>query len=74
MRQGLMTLPSNIFSDPKLLKEWAIKVSNACGGLQMTTSPILKKTDIKVLDVLVEKFVHDYNVQMSNASKELEEE
>jgi hypothetical protein len=40
----------------------------------MTTSPILKKTDIKVLDVLVEKFVHDYNVQMSNASKELEEE
>ena len=73
MRQGLMTLLSNIFSDPKLLKEWAIKVSNACGGLQMTTSPILKKTDTKVLDVLVEKFVHDYNEQMTNVKK-LEEE
>tara|TARA_B100000941_G_C28299988_1_gene445986 strand:+ start:270 stop:476 length:207 start_codon:yes stop_codon:yes gene_type:complete len=68
-----MTFPSNIFSDPKLLKEWAIKVSNACGGLQMTTSPILKKTDTKVLDVLVEKFVHDYNEQMTNVKK-LEEE
>tara|TARA_Y100001938_G_C8056328_1_gene414571 strand:- start:325 stop:531 length:207 start_codon:yes stop_codon:yes gene_type:complete len=68
-----MTLLSNIFSDPKLLKEWAIKVSNACGGLQMTTSPILKKTDTKVLDVLVEKFVHDYNEQMTNVKK-LEEE
>tara|TARA_R100000697_G_scaffold105960_1_gene120148 strand:- start:197 stop:403 length:207 start_codon:yes stop_codon:yes gene_type:complete len=68
-----MTLLSNIFSDPKLLKEWAIKVSNACGGLQMTTSPILKKTDRKVLDVLVEKFVHDYNEQMTNVKK-LEEE
>ena len=62
-----------LFSDPKLLKEWAIKVSNACGGLQMTTSPILKKTDTKVLDVLVEKFVHDYNEQMTNVKK-LEEE
>ena len=68
-----MTLLSNIFSDPKLLKEWAIKVSNACGGLQMSTSPILKKTDTKVLDVLVEKFVHDYNEQMTNVKK-LEEE
>ena len=47
-----MTLPSNIFSDPKLLKEWAIKVSNACGGLQMSTSPILKNTDMKVLHLL----------------------
>lgn len=70
-----MTHPSkNIFSDPKLLKEWSIQVSNSCGGLQMTTSPILKATDVKKLDVLVEKFVQDYNEQMINASKKLEEE
>jgi len=40
----------------------------------MTTSPILKPTDVKALDVLVEKFVQDYNEQMINASKKLEEE
>tara|TARA_Y100000004_G_scaffold39933_1_gene43117 strand:- start:329 stop:451 length:123 start_codon:yes stop_codon:yes gene_type:complete len=40
----------------------------------MTTSPILKPTDVKKLDVLVEKFVQDYNEQMINASKKLEEE
>lgn len=75
MKQGLMTHPSkNIFSDPKLLKEWSIQVSNSCGGLQMTTSPILKPIDVKKLDVLVEKFVQDYNEQMINASKKLEEE
>jgi hypothetical protein len=64
----------NIFSDPKLLKEWSIQMSNACGGLQMTTSPILKPVDMKKLDSLVEKFVQDYNEQMTNASKKLEEE
>jgi hypothetical protein len=56
------------------LKEWSIQMSTACGGLQMTTSPILKPVDMKKLDSLVEKFVQDYNEQMTNASKKLEEE
>jgi len=49
----------NIFSNPQLLKEWAMDLSDACGSIIIN-----KKPNVSKIDALVEKFVIDYNYNM----------
>jgi len=49
----------NIFSNPQLLKEWAMDLSDACGSIIIN-----KKPNVSKIDALVEKFVIDYNHNM----------
>ena len=65
----------NIFDEPKLLKKWAMKLANSCGGQAVSTGPILTKLDMKKIISLVEVFVNDHNeytIAVEQAEKEEE--
>jgi len=51
----------NIFTSPQDLKEWSMDLSDACGSIIVN-----KKPNISKIDILVEKFVNDYNKNMEN--------
>ncbi len=64
----------NIFLTPRSLKSWAMDLVEACGS-----EIINKKHNTSKIDTLIEKFVSDYNdnmtlmVQLANSLKEEEE-
>ena len=61
---------SNLFSEPKELKKWAIKLANACGGQEVTqTSLKLNNHDVYTVDRLLEQFVIDYNFNMQTMNE-----
>ena len=49
----------NIFDEPKLLKTWAIKLANACGGQEVQKTIHLKKTNPIRIKELLDEFVKD---------------
>lgn len=68
---------ANIFDEPRELKKWAIKLANACGGQQVSTSPILTKLNTKRIGELLDEFVNDHNentIKIANELSKLEEE
>jgi|TARA_R100001015_G_C4629546_1_gene190490 hypothetical protein len=64
----------NIFLTPRSLKSWAIDLVEACGS-EITN----KKHNTSKIDALIEKFVSDYNdnmtlmVELANSIKQEEE-
>lgn len=66
-----MMSKSNLFSEPKNLKKWAINLANACGGMEVTTHSLkLNKHNLAKVDKLIEQFVVDYNYNMQLANEE----
>ena len=69
---------ANLFSEPKVLKKWAINLANACGGQEVSQSSIkLNKYDVHTIDKLIEQFVVDFNFNMQTMNEvreSLEEE
>jgi len=63
---------ANIFDEPKELKKWAIKLANACGGQQVSTSPLLTRLNTKRIGELLDEFVQDHNENTIKVAKELE--
>lgn len=63
---------ANIFDEPKELKKWAIKLANACGGQQVSTSPLLTRLNTKRIGELLDEFVKDHNENTLKIAKELE--
>ena len=62
---------ANLFSEPKVLKKWAINLANACGGQEVTQTSIkLNRHNIVKVDSLIEQFVIDYNFNMQQANEE----
>lgn len=62
---------ANIFDEPRELKKWAIKLANACGGQQVSTSPILTKLNTKRIGELLDEFVNDHNENTMKIATEL---
>ena len=73
-----MTAPrskdSNIFSQPKLLKTWAIQLANNLGGQRVEKTAVLTKLDGKKVNALLNIFAKDYDEQIKNSKSEQEEE
>lgn len=65
---------ANIFDEPKLLKAWAIKLANACGGQVVEKTIHLKKLNPQRLRELLDEFVKDHNENTIKVAKQLEEE
>jgi lipid A disaccharide synthetase len=65
---------ANIFSEPKLLKNWAIKLANACGGQQVVKTPVLVKLNPEKITKLMDEFVSDHNENTIKIANEMEEE
>ena len=64
----------NMFDEPKLLKAWAIKLANACGGQEVQKTIHLKKTNPQRIRELLDEFVKDHNENTLKVAKELYEE
>jgi len=62
--------PINIFVDPKHLKNWSIQLANCLGGQEVSKGAILTKLDTKKVDILIEKFVSDYNDSLKTINEE----
>tara|TARA_R110002020_G_scaffold245479_1_gene459191 strand:- start:1547 stop:1762 length:216 start_codon:yes stop_codon:yes gene_type:complete len=61
---------ANLFSEPKILKKWAIDLANACGGQEVTQTSIkLNKYNVHRIDKLVEQFVIDFNFNMQTMNE-----
>ena len=54
----------NIFSEPKELMKWAIKLANELGGQKVEKTPMLVSFNMNKVDELVEEFVKDFNFHM----------
>ena len=69
---------ANMFSTPKELKTWAIKLANACGGQKVEKSNILTKINMQRVNELLGQFEQDHaymiTVQQQQETKEGEEE
>lgn len=69
---------NDIFKEPKELKKWAIKLANACGGQQVSTTPILTKLNTQRIGELLDEFVMYHNQHtaeiLNSLDKETEEE
>lgn len=65
---------ANIFSTPKELKTWAIKLANACGGQKIEKTNILTKLNAKRVDELIAEFEQSYNEQLVAQGNEKAEE
>lgn len=50
---------TNIFKSPSSLKRWALDLSDCCGSVIAN-----KPYDMEKVQSLVDKFVHDYNVNL----------
>ena len=64
----------NIFDEPKLLKAWAIKLANACGGQEVQKTIHLKKTNPQRIREMLDEIVKDHNENTIKVAKQLEEE
>ena len=64
----------NIFEEPKLLKAWAIKLANACGGQVDEKTIHLTKSNPNRIKELLDEFVVDHNENTIKVAKQLEEE
>tara|TARA_R100001510_G_scaffold47458_1_gene44783 strand:- start:440 stop:646 length:207 start_codon:yes stop_codon:yes gene_type:complete len=64
----------NIFSEPKELQKWAIKLANACGGTQVERTMILAKPKPDKIAMLMDRFVNDHNENTIAILNKLEEE
>ena len=51
----------NLFAEPKLLKNWAIKLANELGGQKVEKTPVLIQLRYEKIAELVDKFVKDHN-------------
>lgn len=64
----------NIFADPKSLKNWAIKLANACGGQKVEKSIFLTKVNPQRITELMDIFVKDHNENTIAIAQQMEEE
>lgn len=64
----------NIFSEPKELQRWAIQLANACGGMQVEKTMIIKKTNANKIAALMDRFVADHNENTIALLEKMEEE
>jgi HPt (histidine-containing phosphotransfer) domain-containing protein len=67
-------MTEGLFSEPKNLKNWAIKLANACGGQKVEKSIFLTKTNPQRIRELLDEFVEEHNKQTLAVMQELEEE
>mgnify|MGYP001626571251 FL=1 len=65
---------ANIFSTPKELKTWAIKLANACGGQKVEKSQILTQLNANRVDELIAEFEQSYNEQLVKGQVNKQEE
>lgn len=61
---------ANIFSTPKELKTWAIKLANACGGQKVEKSNILTKINMQRVNELLGQFEQDHTVMIAKQQQE----
>ena len=64
---------ANMFSEPKLLKAWAIKLANACGGQKVEKTLMMTKLNPQRVAELMDEFVKDHNentIEILNKSEE----
>ena len=61
---------ANIFSTPKELKTWAIKLANACGGQKVEKSNILTKINMQRVNDLLGQFEQDHTVMIAKQQQE----
>jgi hypothetical protein len=64
---------ANMFSEPKLLKAWAIKLANACGGQKVEKTLMMTKLNPQRVAELMDEFVKDHNentIQILNKGEE----
>jgi len=64
---------ANIFDEPKMLKAWAIKLANACGGQKVEKTMFLTKKNPQRIGELLDEFVNDHNYNTNKIAKELEQ-
>ena len=60
----------NIFSTPKELKTWAIKLANACGGQKVEKSNILTQINMQRVNELLGQFEQDHTVMIAKQQQE----
>ena len=63
----------NLFNEPKLLKNWAIKLANELGGQKVEKTPVLTPMRMDKVTKLIEQFVIDHNTKMAKVMNEEEE-
>jgi len=61
----------NIFDEPKMLKAWAIKSANACGGQKVEKTMFLTKLNTKRIGELLDEFVNDHNDNTLKVAEQL---
>jgi|TARA_R110000796_G_scaffold215995_3_gene332060 hypothetical protein len=61
----------NIFREPKALKKWAIQLANACGGQEVSTSPLLTTLNTNKIKDLLDVFVEDHNENTQAIAEEM---
>ena len=61
----------NIFDEPKMLKAWAIKLANACGGQKVEKTMFLTKMNTKRIGELLDEFVKDHNDNTLKVAEQL---
>ena len=62
----------NIFSEPKELKKWAIKLANACGGQKVEKTLVMTSINPQRITELMDEFVQDHNENTIKLAQELE--
>ena len=68
------TEDKNIFSEPKLLKSWAIQLANNLGGQRVEKTPVLTNVNGEKVNALLNIFAKDYDEQIKLSKIEQEEE
>lgn len=63
---------TNIFTDEKELKKWAIKLANQLGGQIVEKTPVLDSIKMDKVKKLIDQFVNDHNANMINVLREEE--
>jgi hypothetical protein len=62
----------NIFDEPKMLKAWAIKLANACGGQKVEKTMFFTKLNTKRIGELLDEFVNDHNENTMRIAQEID--
>ena len=63
----------NIFIEPKVLKNWAIKLANELGGQRVEKTAVLTPVRMDRVKKLIDQFVVDHNTNMIKVLNEEEE-
>ena len=63
----------NIFIEPKVLKNWAIKLANELGGQRVEKTATLNPMRLNKVKKLIDQFVVDHNTNMIKVLNEEEE-